>query len=150
MRTTQRPFTFLIGSLFWGMRASKAHSADGMRLSFSEVFGAKRSTAVSTNTDGRPNVTSQLAYKAVHQIPHFLVLKFLALVFGPAWLPPLRISLLLTHDSNNYRARATALSWTDDHERSLAGKRGLRRPSPDKEPPCHPRETDLLPRARSP
>jgi hypothetical protein len=55
------------------MRTSKAHSADGMRLSFSEVFGAQRSTAVNTDTDGRHSVTSQRAYKAVHQIP-FLVL----------------------------------------------------------------------------
>ena len=46
------------------------HSADGMRLSFSEVFGAQRSTAVSTNTDRRPSVTSQGAYEAVHQILH--------------------------------------------------------------------------------
>ena len=73
MRTTQRPFTFPIGSPFWGMRTSKAHSADGMCLSFSEVFGAQRSTAVSTNTDGRPSVTSQGAYKAVHQVPSSLV-----------------------------------------------------------------------------
>jgi hypothetical protein len=58
---------FPLGSLFWGMRTSKAHSADVMRLSFSEVLGAQRSTAVSTNTDGRPSVTSQGAYKTVHQ-----------------------------------------------------------------------------------
>ena len=49
------------------MRTSKAHSADRMRLSFSEVLGTQRSTAVSTNTDGRLSVTSQGAYKAVHQ-----------------------------------------------------------------------------------
>jgi len=76
MRTTQRPFTFPIGSLFWGMRTSKAHSADGVRLSFSEVFDAQRSTAVSTNTDGRPSATSQGAYEAVHQVPSSLVLYF--------------------------------------------------------------------------
>ena len=66
VRTIQRPFTFPIDSPFWGMWTSKAHSADGMCLSFSEVFDAQRSTTVSTNTDGRPSVTSQCAYKAVH------------------------------------------------------------------------------------
>ena len=58
---------FPLGAVFWGMRTSKAHSADRMRLSLSEVFGAQPSAAVSTNADGRSSVTSQGAYKAVHQ-----------------------------------------------------------------------------------
>ena len=95
MRTTQRPFTFPIGSLFWGMRTSKAHSADGVRPSFSEVFGAQRSTAVSTNTDGRPSVTSQGAYKAVHQIPH-LWCSITALRIGPARLPTIWLTYTLS------------------------------------------------------
>lgn len=85
-RTTQRPFTFPIGSPFWGMRTSKAHSADAMCLSFSEVFGAQRSTAMSANTDGCPSVASQSANKAVHSVPSSLI-PYFRFRNGPARLP---------------------------------------------------------------